>query len=129
MVTNQQLEALRTDSSLRNWVIDFLLKKIAEDERENVIRTFPLVHSGNTPCVYDYVDYMKALESFIGDEKKMFDRFYKEMETIRYLYQIENETTVNFTGDLRWGLIYFALDQIAKELTRELGFEAKLVYW
>lgn len=118
MTTKRKLEILKTktQSRLKKYVCDYILSYRDDATMKNFC--LDVVYNGCQSGVVGDLVYSK-------DTARFFDEYYSEIESLRFNFMNENKVNQFVTSrqDLKSSLVWFAFEEMMKEIIRELGIE------
>ncbi|MFN8578829.1 MAG: hypothetical protein U0354_18530 [Candidatus Sericytochromatia bacterium] len=112
----KQLEQLtaQTDNALTKYVAEYLLESGNDEEIKTTIRD--ILEHGCVSGIVSELIYYKDTHDF-------FDKFYNEIETLRYEYERETGENLKIESDLKNFLAWFGFEQTVYNISFDLGLE------
>lgn len=108
-----QLEKLKSDNLLKDYVIDYAL-----NYEENEINSF-----FNDVLQHGCVSGMISTLIYYTDTAKFYDEYYSEIEELREELEESYGTPIVVKGDLKNFYAWLAFEETARKLSDELGLD------
>ena len=108
----KKLQKLQTENMLTKYVINYLLQQGSSNEIESHIKD--ILQYGCESGIVSELIYYKDTHDF-------FDKYYSEIDEIRFQYEEETGTNLTIKGDLKNFLSWFSFEQTILNIATDLG--------